>query len=353
MKIGLDATPLAEDGGGVSRYTAELSVALARCYPEDEFRLFSDQPFSAPPGAPANLTAAPAAFGILERRWWLAGLPRRLRQERIGVFHGCDFAVPYLPLQPSVLTLHDLSPWLSEHSPPGSARVARRTPFLLGLGLATMAVTPSEAVRREAIEFFGLHPGRVAAIPLAASEQFRPRSRPRGGRPYFLFVGNLDRRKNVEVLLEAWRGTARPPDAELLIAGRPRDGTPGFPPLPGVRLLGAVPDAVLAELYAGCTAFLFPSRYEGFGLPVLEAMRCGAAVLISRDPALMETAGQAGVRLDAGDAKDWAGAMSAALERPDWVEQLRQASLRRAAEFSWERTARLTREVYDEAAARF
>jgi glycosyltransferase involved in cell wall biosynthesis len=120
-----------------------------------------------------------------------------------------------------------------------------------------------------------------------------------------------------------------------------------------LRIAGEVPDEELARLYSGALAVLYPSLYEGFGLPVLEAMQCGAAVFLSRDPALLEVAGGAAMALEARDAGAWAAAMSSAVEDPGWRSRLRERSLARSREFSWKRTAQLTREVYAEAILRF
>ena len=159
MKVALDGTPLTLATGGLARYTAELSRALAAQFPSDEFLLLSDQPF--PGGAGPRRGWA--------RRWWTVGLSRELARGRVDIFHGTNFEVPYLPLIPSVLTLHDLSPWRDAAWRPAASRVRRRTPFLVGLGIAGMVITVSEAVRREAIEWFRIPPGRVKAIPLAAA----------------------------------------------------------------------------------------------------------------------------------------------------------------------------------------
>ena len=97
-----------------------------------------------------------------------------MRRRGVELFHGTDYSVPYVPLRPSVMTLHDLSPWLDPAWQPGASRVRRRTPRLLRMGLATMVITPTEAVRRAAIERFRLSPDRVVAVPLAASEIFKP-----------------------------------------------------------------------------------------------------------------------------------------------------------------------------------
>jgi glycosyltransferase involved in cell wall biosynthesis len=346
MNVALDGTPLSVSTGGITRYAEELSRALAREFPEDEYWLVSDQPFPLNSGRPPNLRRGRRANSFLQRRWWSCGAIAEMLRLRIDVFHGTDFAVPYLPVRPSVLTLHDLSPWRRQSWHWTAGRVRRRTPYLLDLGLATMVLTPSESIRREAIERFRIHPSRIVSVPLAASSHFQPVAEAPAAEPYFLYLGVLEPRKNISLLLEAWREVRREHRADLILAGRRREDFPELPPEPGLRILGEV-------LYSGAVAFLYPSLYEGFGLPVLEAMRCGAAVICSTDPALAEVAGDAAVRLDARDASEWAAAMTAALTRPDWLAGKRRKALQRAQQFSWPRTARLTREVYEEARRRF
>src|SRR5579871_4997082 len=153
-KIALDAGPLSVASGGVRRYTEELSRALAENFPEDEFWLLSDQPFLAPTGSPANLKTGGGPRNLLERRWWLWGLQAEISRIGIELFHGTDFAVPYLPIRPSVMTLHDLSPWKNPTWHADGGRVKTRTPVLLRLGLATLLITLSEAIRREVMEVF-------------------------------------------------------------------------------------------------------------------------------------------------------------------------------------------------------
>jgi glycosyltransferase involved in cell wall biosynthesis len=162
-------------------------------------------------------------------------------------------------------------------------------------------------------------------------------------------VGTLEPRKNLETLLEAWREVRRNHAVDLVLAGRRRADAPDIQPEPGLRLAGEVPDAELPALYSGALAFVYPSHYEGFGLPVLEAMQCGAPVIASR--AVEEAAGDAAIYADT--ARDLASAMEMLASRPEFAAEARQRSLARAAEFSWERTARLTRQVYEEARARF
>lgn len=331
----MDATPLSVPTGGIRRYTGELARALAALYPGDIYYLLSDQPFKHP-----SVPGGPTRASWLFRRWWSIGLPRELRRLAIDVFHGTDFAVPYLPVLPSVMTLHDLSPWREETSARVSDRVRRRAPWLLRLGLATMVITPSEAVRREAISTFSLHPGRVVAVALAPATVFRPVQGPRRERPYFLCVGARDPRKNLDVVHQAWI-TLRD-RADLVIVGESDER------LRGPVYTGAVTDAELAALYSGSVALLYPSLYEGFGLPVLEAMQCGTMAIASQDPAVVEVAGGAAIHAGASDPRGWLEAMTCALDagrRAAW----RDRGFARAAEFTWERTAMRTREVYDEA----
>jgi glycosyltransferase involved in cell wall biosynthesis len=349
MRVAIEAASLGLSSGGLARYTGQLSLALARFHPDDEFFLISDQPFSMPPGAPMNLTRGTAPRNAIERRWWLWGMARELNRIGADVVHGPDFAVPYLARRPSVMTLHDLSPWLDPAWHDGAGRVMRRTPLLLKMGLATMVITPGEKVRQEVIARFQLSPDRVVAVPEAAAEWFAP-VEARSESPYFLFVGTIEPRKNLPLLVEAWREVRkRHAEVELVIAGRRRADAAAIAEEPGLRLLGEVPDAQLPGLYSGAIAFVYPSFYEGFGLPVVEAMQCGACVIAS--PALRETAGDAAVYAD--NARELTQAMLDALERPAWRADWAARSLARAAEFSWQHTARQTYEVYEEARRRF
>ena len=293
MRVAIEAASLALSSGGLQRYTSELSLALARCFPGDEFYLTSDQPFRMPSGAQPNLKRGGGPANALERRWWLWGLAREMRRLHADLVHGPDFAVPYISGRPSVLTLHDLSPWMDGRWHGDAVRVRRRTPVLLEMGVATMVITPSESVRKQAMERFGLRPERVVAVPEAAAPWFAPvepapielapiEPNIRRNRRYFLFVGTLEPRKNLAALVEAWREVGREHAVDLVLAGRRRADYPPLPDEPGLEILGEVSDEQLPALYSGAVAFIYLSLYEGFGLPVLEAMQCGACVIASR-----------------------------------------------------------------------
>jgi len=352
MKIALDATPLTVPSGGVKRYTEELSRALAANFPDDEFWMVSDQPFGRPQHAPPNLKTGRGPRNLLERRWWLWGLQGEISRLGIDVFHGTDFAVPYLPVRPSVMTLHDLSPWMDPSWHAEADRVRNRTPMLLRLGLATLVITHSEAVRKQAIERFRLEPGRVVAVPLAAAQHFRPVRARHEGPPFILYVGTLEPRKNVNLLLEVWREIRKLQPVDLVLAGRRREDFPEIAPEPGLRLHGLTAEQELPELYASALVCLYPSYYEGFGLPVLEALQCGAAVMASSDPSIAEVAADAAILLDPRDQRAWMRELEALVASPERLQKMREKAVARAAEFSWTRTAKRTREVYGHAVER-
>lgn len=340
MRVALDATPLSLPAGGLRRYTEELARALSSCFPEDEYVLVSDQPFE----TDLPLKRGDPPSNIIERRWWLYGLEREMRRRGADLFHGTNFQVPLARARPSVVTIHDLSPWRAAE--PG--RVRMRSAAAMRFGFATMIITVSQAVRREVIERFRLRPERVVAVPLAAAANLRRVER-RPADPYFLYVGDATARKNLDTIAAAWREVRGSCCVGLVIAGcRPR-----LEHRPGVEILGRVPEERLAELYSGAVAVLYPSLYEGFGLPVLEAMQCGAPVIASKDAAVMEVSGGAALHVDATDVRGWADAMRVAATSAEWRAERQDRGLARAAEFSWESTARGTRKVYDEAARRF
>jgi len=272
-----------------------------------------------------------------------------MQRRGVELFHGTDYSVPYLPLKPSVMTLHDLSPWLDTAWQPGAARVRRRTPRLLRMGLATMVITPPETGRRAALERFNLPSVPGVAIPLAAGDLFKPATPVSVGAPYFLFVGTCEPRKNIDRLIDAWRAVRKTIAVDLVLAGRNHARAEER----GLRVLGEVPDSDLPALYSGALACVYPSLYEGFGLPVLEAMQCGALVITSRDPAIVEVSNGAALPVDAEDTAALAEAMRAVAASPEKFAGMKEKALARAAQFSWQKTARRTREVYDAASRAF
>jgi alpha-1,3-rhamnosyl/mannosyltransferase len=328
-----------------------LAAALAHEFPQDDFILVSDQPFELPCSLP-NVRAGSRPDNILERRWWTFGLQRELKKHSAVLFHGLNFDVPFPATVPAVMTIHDLSPWISapwvdDAWRMRSARVRKRVPWMIRTGTAQHIITPSEAIRKEVINFLGLAPARVTAVPLAAAPHFRPQPN-ETSRPYFFYAGMLEPRKNVDAVIAAWELLRKHRDVDLVLAGPHREEVHLPLPRPGLRRRGVVSEKELAELYSGAVALVYPSLYEGFGLPLLEAMQCGTPAIISEDPALTETAGNAAIRVNIREnaAEGLAQAMQSLLDNENLRAEMGRRALDRAALFSWERTARATHNVY-------
>ena len=351
--------------GGIRRYVVELTRALALQFPSDDYLLLSDQAGWRLPeeiGGLPNVSSPLAPATGWRQKWWSLGLPWALIREKVDVFHGSDFSIPYLPLKPSVLMIHDLSPWKSGGlAPGGSERIRSRTRHLARL--ATIVVTPSEAIRREATAYFGRPSSTIAVTPLAASDGMAVASEPVAAPrleefgirdPYILYLGSLMKRKNIPRLIEAWRlARTQLPALSLVIAGANGDLDINLPSEPGLHILGPLSDSGAAGLLSQATVFVYPSLYEGFGLPVIEAMQAGTPVITSKDPALVEVAGGAALHVDVATAVEISAAIVGIVNRPGLKESLRVKGKQRASCYSWQSTALRTHAAYAEAIRRF
>jgi glycosyltransferase involved in cell wall biosynthesis len=391
MLIGLDAIPLTEPLTGVGRYTLELARALARAAPADDFELLYPTRYAPINLAdddgeqlPTNLRLARVRAGLFGRRWWLVGLPRQVARRGYALFHGTNYEVPLRAACPTVLTIHDLSVFAhpETHVARRARRLQRRLPLMARA--ATQIITPTEAVRREACQLLKLDPSKVTAIHEAPRATFRPMSRERAakilrrlnvGNEFLLAVGTIEPRKNLATLITAFERVARARDEmraqsprveasrressglELVIAGREgwlneelRARLASSALRGRIHFTGYVADEDLRALYSSCLAFVYPSVYEGFGLPPLEAASCGAPVLASRTPAHLETLGADAALLFAPeDADALARAILDLADNESLRQKIADAGQRRAAEFTWERAARQTLGVYERA----
>src|SRR6185503_13211914 len=382
MRIGLDGLPLTAAKTGVGHYTFELARALASTEPSGQFEIVypsnyrpiqPDEPGSPP--LPPNLKLNRVRVGPLGRYWWSAGLPRYLKRSKLELFHGTNYDVPLWRRCATVLTIHDLSQLLHSdtHEKRSVSRARRRLPLMART--ADAIITPTESVRREVCEHLTISSEKAFAIPEAARKCFRPmaiaeteNARRRLGvtGEFLLTVGTLEPRKNLSVLVDAFEELirARPKSKiELVIAGgRGWLSGPLFaaiersPVRDRIILTDYLHDEDLRALYASCDAFIYPSLYEGFGLPPLEAMACGAPVIASRIAAIEETTGKAALLFDPRSAKELTKRILELYEDNGGENARRTfstAGQKRAAEFTWETTARLTWNVYHEALRRF
>lgn len=357
MRIALDSTPLIKPAGGIPRYVVELSLALARGFPGDEIHLLSDQPdlhvdprLAALPNVILDPSGGPRFFG----KWWSAGLPWELKRRKIDVFHGTDFAIPYLPVAPSVMTVHDLSPWKPEPiRPPGSERVRSRAPKLCGP--ARRIITPTAAVARDLEATFRIPPEKITAVHHGVRSDF---NLPSDGfvteqlqkhgveSPFVLYVGSSEPRKNL-AFLEAAFGPVRERNPRVILVEAGPDQSAES--TPGITRIGPLDEKQLSVFLSQTSAFLYPSLYEGFGLPVVEAMQAGAPVIASDDEAIVEAAGGAALHLSPDDPAAWTQAILQALEDAQWAREMKRRGVARASELSWERCALRTRAVYEQA----
>jgi alpha-1,3-rhamnosyl/mannosyltransferase len=225
-------------------------------------------------------------------------------------------------------------------------------------------ITISESARADLTRLYGLPATRLAVTPLAADSRFRPRpaaevaaNRARYGLPerYVLYVGSNKPHKNLPALVQAWEHVrGREPGGALVIAGHVDRKHPELRRLlaarglgDSVRLLPNVADADLPALYSGATVFAFPSRYEGFGLPPLEAMACGAPVLCARTSSLPEVVGDAALTYDPDSPGELAAELGRLVADPELRRDLSRRGQRRARDYSWRRTALGTLRVYE------
>lgn len=266
------------------------------------------------------------------------------------VYHAVDLKLPGRSPVPLVVTLHDLIPWAWG----GPKMRGERLRFWLGRRLlkrADLVLAVSQSTADDAVRFSKVDPKRIRIVPEAAGHEFKSRPgapdrvRKRWGlQPgYLLFVGALDARKDPDALLRAWRAARKQrQELELVIVGEP--GRQGPQSMSGAHMLGHVAGAELADIYAAAGCLLFPSRYEGFGLPCLEAMACGCPVAAFRNSSLPEVVGDAGELVTDGDA-DALGRAAAALSQNQ--DRARRSGFERAKAFGWRKAARQTIAGYE------
>jgi glycosyltransferase involved in cell wall biosynthesis len=326
VRVAVDTSPLVQTRAGTARYLSGLLGELGRRDDVDVRRLSFGGPGRA------------AAFAR-DAAWYPLALPRAAHG--VDVLHCPTYRGPLSARVPLVVTVHDLAlfrhpeafnRWSRLYGPRAIPRV---------LQAARRVVAVSEFTRRELVDLLGVPEERIRVIPNAVDDTFTADG-PAAGGDYVLAVGTLEPRKNLPRLIEA----ASRVGVELRVVGeRGWGGVEAGGD--GVRWLGRVPDEELARLYRGARCVAYPSVYEGFGIPVLEAMACGAAVVTSRGGATEEVADGAAVLVDPLDASEIAaGIERAAADR----DALGRRGIERARAFSWRDVAGATVAVYREAA---
>ncbi|MHB8572698.1 MAG: glycosyltransferase family 4 protein [Candidatus Dormibacteria bacterium] len=361
FRVGIDASRafrLPQTGTEV--YSEQMVRAIARRASDHEFSLYVN--LGRPPDwqLPGNMhwRCLPR-----RRRWTQVGLSREMRHNPPHLLFVPSHVLPVMHPRLSVVTVHDvgfllhrdayrLSNWLYLNA--STAWMSRSAAVLLA---------DSEATRRDLVRYYRADPARIEVVHLAASSEYRPRPaaevdavRKRYELPerYLLASGTIQRRKNLPFLVEAYARVAGSVEQDLVIAGKPgpdserlratidRLGAGGR-----VRVVGSVSQADMPAVLSGARALLFPSLYEGFGMPAVEAMACGVPVVASRTSSLTEIVGGFGVLVDPDDLDGWALNIREVCREDRGVAILREQGLRRAGDFSWDRSAARVLQVFD------
>ncbi len=364
MKIGIDASPIVGDRGGVGWHTYHMLRALVELNQDIELVGYV-RPGSLQNGVPAGW-AGKGNIRWEESGRWL--MPWRGKLDKLDLYHGTNFKMKTTGRFGGVVTIYDL--WLDRHpeySPKlfgqrlSSARTART------IRRARKVITISAFSAGEIMELYGLPADRIAVIPCGVSDDFRPRRDPvafaklrdrigLSDTPFILFVGGADPRKNHRALVRAFAKRADElKGRRLVLVG---DSVHRFGNMAEtiaqcglemrVSCPGRLPIEDITLLYSHADLFVFPSLYEGFGMPVLEAMACGAPVVTSDRASMPEVAGEAALLVNPENDDDLAEAMVRILRDTPLRESLRKKGFDRVKQFTWERAARETIEVYRE-----
>ena len=359
--VGIDAGPLL-GRGGISGYVSPLVRSLLKIDPDTHYQLFLRWGWLKHHAAGSLAELAPVVPIRIPDRilffWWdHFGLPIpacRSLWRSLDLFLATCLVAPVLPRGRVVAVVYDLIPLRLPELFPDHKEFRKKLERLLSRSFAVVAI--SRRTKEDLVELMGVDPARVQVIYPGRDDAFHPIQPPQAAHvamryglsgPYILYVGALSPHKNVTVLLRAYQLAREEGNipAKLLVVGSSHWGQEAMALLQTLRvrddilMLGFVPAEDLPALYAGAELFVFPSRYEGFGLPVLEAMACGTPVIVSKAGALPEAAGEAGLYVDPDDCTALADLMRRVLGGRELRATLAAASLKQAENFCWTRSA--------------
>ncbi len=369
MRVAVSGAFLSRPNTGSGQYLRLLMRTFADHYPDLRVMVLGS-------GHRWSLHSLVPSFGqrgenVRKVLWEQAAVPLLSATSQCDLLHVPYWAPPLLSAVPVVVTVHDVIPALLPEYAGNRAVRAYTALVSAATKRARRVIVDSQCSKDDAMRLCRLPADRVDVVPLAADPRFVPidalearqRCNKRWGlsSPFVLYAGGNDVRKDVPVLLRAWASAARVLDGhQLVLAGRFTYRPPFFPDIPQfiedldiprVIVLGSVTESEKHELLAGCEAFVWPSRYEGFGLPPLEAMQCGAPVISTNSSSMPEVVGDAALLFEPGDSTVLSNHLREVCTSPSTRDRLRQASLKQAAKLSWHKTAGLTVASYQRALA--
>lgn len=359
MKIAIDISQ-AIYGTGVSVYTKNLVANLIKEHLNDEFILFGgslrrkqDLIHLAKKlkGTPKIFPFPPTFMDFIWNSLHI--IPIETFTGPVDIIHTSDWTEPPSRL-PKVTTVHDLVPFKYPQTTTDSIRNAHKKKLAWVIRESRKIIAVSQSTKNDLISILRVPEEKIVVIPEGVESRYEPqpleivelaKKHYKTGDDYIFALSTIEPRKNHAALIKAFSLVRQKyPDLKLLIGGRFRQDS-NASPTEGVIMPGYIPDADLPSLYSGCLAFVMPSLYEGFGLPPLQAMACGAAVAVSDISSLPEVVGEAGVLFDPGSIEAIAAGIIEAIENRS---KLRRLSLEQASKFTWEKAAERTYKVYED-----
>lgn len=370
MRIGIDGRYIQDHFPGIGRYTYNLVQALTKAAPEDSFVLLHNPKLvntrydlGTLQSPNLEIVAVEVPTFSLAEQWRLPSIVRGLR---LDLFHSPYYLKPYLLPCPSVVNIYDLISRLYPEYVSSGARVIFEMAIRLAIVTSRLVISVSQSAKEDLVRLLGVPPSKVWVTPLGVDSQFKPVNEkaifnlrqkhdlPEG---YILYLGTNKPHKNLARLVGAFAKAKT--ERKLVLAGKedPRyseahEVTKQLGLQDRVVFLGQVSEDDLPALYSGAALFVFPSLYEGFGLPLLEAMACGVPVISSSTSSLPEIAGQAAVMVAPLDLSQLARALERVLGDSNLRASMHEEGLKQAAQFSWERTAVETLAVYRQVLSR-
>lgn len=378
MRVLFNGTSTIRPKSGVGHTTLNLHRALTAISAGDDIWLYPGpairrlasrflKPAPRPLGPVSPPKSASGLFNRLALRSarlaYAAHFHAAARLGQFDLYHEPNL-VPFDVGLPTVVTVHDLSVILYPQWHPADRVKRYEQAFARGVQSAAHILVVSETVREQAIRILGIEPRKITTVHNGIGPNFRPQSpesiaavRQRWQMParYLLYVGTIEPRKNLATLLRAYcdlEASLREACPLVLAGGWGWKSEPerelfeSVGKYRGVRYLGYVADEDLPGLYAGAVALLYPSHYEGFGLPPVEAMACGSAAIVSTAEAIREVVGSQAIQIEAVDVEGWRDAMRRAIADRSYLDRYRDGGMAHAARFTWEQSARTTLQVY-------
>jgi glycosyltransferase involved in cell wall biosynthesis len=366
LRVGIDGRAFTSPAPGIRRYVTGLVGGLLALGEDLELVALGGSDPGALPAGVGHVDEPPHPPS--NPGWTLIGLPRAAARARVSVIHAPAYTAPFLAGAPVVLTIHDVSYELYPEWYPHRRDWLRRAYYRRSARAATAVLTVSEFSASEIRRAYNIPRDRITVAPLGVDPLFAPGAvdasceLPAGvTAPYLLHVGDLHERRNlvtaVDAMFEARRHFGALAGLSLVLVGSDRGVGEGLCRIAreagvpeAVVLLGDVSEDRLRTLYRCAAAVVYPSMYEGFGLPLIEAMASGTPVIASNAASIPEVTGDAALLLEPTNVAGWTDAIVRVVNDEDLRARLRAAGLKRASVFTWRRTAELTLDVYRRAA---